>query len=154
VILALLLTELLRACGGVSGGGSQQSAQPTSSGAQPTSARAAGQFKELLAEFASAGDLSMNIDSSGKLFFQSANSGCVGNGALVPHLDGAADTYDVTLMMENCNGAYAYLNGQYDGLALFTASSYWDYHYLLRMWLSKPTGETPPAALTMLGEPP
>lgn len=74
-----------------------------------TSARAAGQFKELLAEFASAGDLSMNIDSSGKLFFQSANSGCVGNGALVPHLDGAADTYDVTLMMENCNGAYAYL---------------------------------------------
>ena len=117
-----------------------------------TSAAAAGQYKELLAEFASAGDVIMNIDSSGKLFFQSANSGCIGNGALVPHLDGAADTYDVTLMMENCNGAYAYLNGQYDGLALFTASSYWDYDSLLRMWLSKPTGETPPAALTTLGE--
>ena len=94
----------------------------------------------------------MNIDSSGRLFFQSANSGCVGNGALVPHLSGAADTYDVTLMMENCNGAYAYLNGQYDGLALFTPSSYWDYDGLLRMWLSKPTGETPSAALTTLGE--
>jgi hypothetical protein len=118
-----------------------------------TSAAAAGQYKEVVAEFASAGDVIMNIDSSGKLFFQSGNSGCVGNGTLVPHLDGAADTYDVTLMMENCNGAYAYLNGQYDGLALFTASSYWDYDYQLRMWLSKPTGETPPAALTTLGEP-
>jgi hypothetical protein len=118
-----------------------------------TSAAAAGQYKELLAEFASAGDVTMNVDSSGKLFFQSANSGCVGSGALVPHLDGAGDTYDVTLMMENCNGAYAYLNGQYDGLALYTASSYWDYDSLLRMWLSKPTGEPPPAALTMLGEP-
>ena len=118
-----------------------------------TSAAAAGQYKEVLAEFASAGDVIMNIDSSGKLFFQSANSACVGNGALVPHLDGAADTYDVTLMIQNCNGAYAYLNGQYDGLALYTASSYWDYDSQLRTWLSKPTGATPPAALTMLGEP-
>jgi hypothetical protein len=118
-----------------------------------TSAAAAGQYEEVLAEFASAGDVVMNIDSSGKLFFQSANSACVGNGALVPHLDGAADTYDVTLTMENCDGAYAYLNGQYDGLALYTASSYWDYDSQLRMWLSKPTGKTPPAALTTLGEP-
>jgi hypothetical protein len=117
-----------------------------------TSAAAAGQYKELLAEFASAGDVTMTIDSSGKLFFQSANSGCVGNGALVPHLDGAGDTYDVTLVMENCNGAYAYLNGHYDGLALPTTSSYWDYDSLLRVWLSKPSRESPPAALTMLGE--
>jgi hypothetical protein len=118
-----------------------------------TSAGASGQYNELLAEFASAGDVITNIDSSGKVFFQSASSGCVGNGALVPHLGGAADTYDVTLMMQNCAGAYAYLNGQYDGLALDTASSYWDYDSLLRMWLSKSTGETPPAALTMLEEP-
>jgi hypothetical protein len=122
-------------------------------GTLATSAAASGQYKELLAEFASAGDVMMNIDSSGKFFFQSANSGCVGNGALVPHLDGAADTYDVTLMMENCNDTYAYLNGQYGGLALYTSSSYWDYDSLLRMWLSKPTGGTPPAALTTLGEP-
>ena len=117
------------------------------------SAEMAGQYNELIAEFASAGDVSMNIDSSGNLSFQSANSGCVGNGALIPHLDGADDTYDVTLMMENCNGAYAYLNGQYDGLALPTSSSYWDYDSLLRMWVSKPAGETPPAALTTLGQP-
>jgi hypothetical protein len=118
-----------------------------------TDAEASGQYKELLAEFASTGDVAMNIDGSGMLFFQSANSGCVGNGALVPHLDGAADIYDVTLLLESCTGGYAYLNGQYDGLALFTPSSYWDYDALLRMWLSKPTGEAPPAALTTLGDP-
>jgi hypothetical protein len=112
-----------------------------------------GQLKETLAEFASASDVIMNFDGSGLLTFQSANSGCVGNGALVPHLDGAADTFDVTLTMENCNAAYAYLNGRYDGLALYTASSYWDYDSVLRMWLSKPAGQTPPAALTTLGEP-
>jgi hypothetical protein len=118
-----------------------------------TSAAAAGRYKEVLAEFASAGEVTMSIDSSGRLSFQSASSGCVGNGALVPHHGGAADTYDATLTMENCSGAYAYLNGQYDGLALYTASSYWDYDSLLRMWLSRPLGQTPPAALTTLGEP-
>ena len=56
-------------------------------------------------------------------------------------------------MMQNCTGLYIYLNGPYDGLALFTASSYWDYDSQLRMWLSKPTGEALPAALTMLEEP-
>jgi hypothetical protein len=95
----------------------------------------------------------MNIDSSGKLFFQSANSGCVGNGALAPHLSGTADTDDVTLTMKNCDGAYAYLSGQYAGLGLYSASSYWNYDSQLRMWLSKPTAETRPAALTTLGEP-
>jgi hypothetical protein len=117
------------------------------------SAATAGQYQEVLAEFASAGEVIINIDSSGKLFFQSANSACIGNGALVPHLNGAADTYDVTLMMQNCNGGYAYLNGPYEGLALYSASSYWDYDSELRMWLSKPAGETPPAALTMLAQP-
>lgn len=118
-----------------------------------TSAAAAGHYKEVLAEFASAGEVTMSIDGTGRLSFQSASSRCVGNGALVPHLGGGADTYDATLTMENCSGAYAYLNGQYDGLALYTASSYWDYDSLLRMWLSKPMGQTPPAALTTLGEP-
>jgi hypothetical protein len=112
-----------------------------------------GQLKEVLAEFASADDVIMNSDNKGMLTFQSASSGCVGNGALVPHLDGSADIYDVSLTIENCGGPYAYLNGQYDGLALYTSSTYWDYDGLLRMWLSKPQGMTPPAALTTLGEP-
>lgn len=118
-----------------------------------TSSAAAGQYQELLADFGSAGDVIMNVDSGGNLSFQSASSGCVGNGALVPHLNRANDTYDVTLTLADCNGVYDYLNGQYDGLALYTASSYWDYDSLLRMWLSKLHGETRPAALTTLGEP-
>jgi hypothetical protein len=121
---------------------------------QPFSVSAeSGQFKELLAEFAVAGDVIVNFDSAGKLFFQSAKSGCVGNGALAAHLDGSGDTVDVTLQMENCSGAYAYLNGSYEGLALITSSSVWDYDVLLRVWLSKGAAEPLPAAVTMLGEP-
>ncbi len=73
----------------------------------------AGRYQQLIAEFASAGDVTIAINSSRDLSFQSASSGCVGNGALVPHRDGTDDTYDVTLTMGNCNGAYARLNGQY-----------------------------------------
>ena len=39
------------------------------------------------------------------------------------------------------------------GLALATPSSYWDYDSLLRIWLSKDSGNGSPAALTMLDEP-
>lgn len=122
------------------------------SGPALATAAVSGQYQEVLAEFASGGAVIMNVDRSGNLTFQSAGSGCVGNGALTPHLGGADGVYDVALTLENCNGAYTYLNGRYDGLALYTASSYWDYDSLLRMWLSNPTGETPPAALTTLGE--
>jgi hypothetical protein len=119
---------------------------------QPDTAVVPGQYTEVLAEFAASGDVIMNFDSSGRFSFQSAASGCVGNGTAVASHDGAG-AFDVTLLMENCTGPYTYLNGQYDGLALYTASSYWDYDANLRMWLSKPTGDTPPAALTTLAEP-
>ena len=79
--------------------------------------------------------------------------GCVGNGMLGPARNGSGDTSIATLLVENCTGAYAYLNGNYDGLAVATPSSKWDYDSLLRIWLSKPSGETPVAALTMLSEP-
>jgi hypothetical protein len=114
----------------------------------PDTSLVPGQYQEMLAEFASSGDVIMNVDSTGRFFFQSAASGCVGNGTSVARPDGTIGTFDITLLMENCTGPYAYLNGQYDGLALYTESSYWEYDANLRMWLSKPTGETPPAALT------
>jgi hypothetical protein len=122
-------------------------------GAQPGTSVVSGQYKEMLAEFASSGDVIVNFDSSGRFFFQSAASGCVGNGTSVARPDGTVGTFDVILLMESCTGPYAYLNGQYHGLALYTASSYWDYDSNLRMWLSKPTGETPPVALATLGVP-
>jgi hypothetical protein len=111
-----------------------------------------GQYKELIAEFASSSDVVVSLDGSGKLFFQSSGSGCVGNGTLALHPTGPADIYDVTLSMESCSGAYAYLNGTYGGLALATPSSVWDYDSLVRIWLSKESGEGSPAAITMLDE--
>jgi hypothetical protein len=111
-----------------------------------------GQFQETLAEFASGGDVIVSFDSSGRFFFQSATTGCVGNGTSVARPDGTSGTFDVTLLMGNCTGTYAYLNGMYDGLAVYTSSSYWDYDVRLRVWLSKPSGELPAAAITMLSD--
>lgn len=111
-----------------------------------------GQFKEVLAEFAGSSDVIVSLDGSGRLFFQSPGSSCVGNGTLAPHAAGPAGIYDATLLMESCSGAYAYLNGTYGGLALATPSSCWDYDSLLRIWLSEGSGEVSPAAFTMLDE--
>jgi hypothetical protein len=112
-----------------------------------------GQFTEVLAEFASSNDVIVNIDGSGKLFFQGPGSGCVGNGTSAPHAAGPAGIYDVTLLMQSCSGAYAYLNGTYGGLALASPSSIWQYDSLLQIWLSKGSADGSPAGLTMLGEP-
>jgi len=103
-----------------------------------------GQFRELLAEFASSNDTVIVFDDTGAMFFQSAHSGCVGNGTLI--------SSKVTLTIANCRGAWAYLNGDYSGLAAITSSSVWDYDGLLRVWLSKPAGAMSPVALTMLAE--
>jgi hypothetical protein len=111
----------------------------------------AGQYGELLAEFERDGDVVITIDDAGKLFFQGASSGCTGNGDVSPHLDGRLNVYDVTLTIASCNATHAHLNGAYTGLATTTASSYWDYDMLLRVWLS--TGDAAaPAAITMLAE--
>lgn len=87
-----------------------------------------GQFKELLAEFAADSDTVIVFDDTGAMFFQSSHSGCVGNGML--------STSKVTLTIDNCSGPFAYLNGEYSGLATITPSSVWDYDGLLRVWLS------------------
>jgi hypothetical protein len=65
------------------------------------------------------------------LFFQSAHSGCIGNGTLAPHLDGEFAIFDVTLTIASCNAPYNYLNGEFEGLATTNASSIWDYDSLL-----------------------
>jgi hypothetical protein len=111
-----------------------------------------GQLAETLAEFDSLNDVVVNLDSSGRLFFQSPVAGCVGNGTLAPHAAGPAGIYDVTLLMESCIDAFAYLNGTYGGLTLASPSSLWGYDSLLQIWLSKDPQNGPPAALTMLGE--
>ena len=113
----------------------------------------ADQYTEGFAEFAGNSNVIVTIDSGGKLFFQSSGSGCVGNGTVASHAAGPTGIYDVTLMIESCSGAYAYLNGAYGGLALMTTSSIWEYDSWLRVWLSTDPENGSPAALTMLSEP-
>src|SRR5690606_3184977 len=45
----------------------------------------AGQYREMLAEFALGEELTINVNSHGELFFQSATTGCIGNGTLATH---------------------------------------------------------------------
>lgn len=112
----------------------------------------AGHYQEELADFALSGDTIISIDAVGVLFFQSASSGCTGNGQLRPHLDGAVNVYDVSLTISGCNARYNYLNSTFDGLATTSPSDEWNYDAYLRMWLSQPnpdlSGSSPPALTT------
>jgi hypothetical protein len=104
-----------------------------------------GQFQELVAEFAFDDSVLVILDGTGALSFQSAHSGCTGSGML-------GSSFDVTLTITNCSGAFGYLNGDYAGLATTTPSSVWDYDGLLRVWVSKTAGSGTSAAVTMLDE--
>ena len=112
----------------------------------------AGQYTEVLAEFAADDTVVVNVDRAGRLFFQSALSGCTGNGRLAAHLDGRFDVYDAVLVIENCIAPYGHLNGEYDGFSVTTPSNYWHYDFLLRTWLTK-RGAGANVALTLLALP-
>jgi hypothetical protein len=96
----------------------------------------------------------LTIDGQGRLFFQSSDTGCTGNGtmALHPNLDADlyADLYDVSLTIEGCVGAYAYLNNRFEGLSILDNDSgctgCWDDGVGVldtpRFWLSMPAGVT------------
>ena len=110
---------------------------------------AVGQFRETLAEFAAGGDVLVNVDGAGELFFQSASSGCIGVGEVAPHLDGQFSVYDVSLTIQNCMSENAYLNGEFEGLAVRTPQDPWDYGAMwMRMWVSTSPGTPGQAALT------
>lgn len=112
----------------------------------------AGNYQEELADFAVSGDTIISIDAEGVLSFQSASSGCTGNGRLRPHLSGAVDVYDVALTISGCNAQYSYLNSTFAGLATTSPSDQWNYDSNLRMWLSQTdpdvSGASPPALTT------
>jgi hypothetical protein len=95
------------------------------------------QYTIELAEFADAGDTVMSVAADGRLFFQSAGSGCVGNGTLATHLDGRFTVYDATLAIEACGVRFAYLNGRYEGFASASPGNVWDYDFVLWLLVSK-----------------
>lgn len=80
-------------------------------------AYAAGLYYVENAEFGRGLQTRMSVDDAGRLFFQDPTFGCIGNGALSPHLDGTTNVYDVTLIIESCKGEPEYLNDEHEGLA-------------------------------------
>lgn len=83
------------------------------------------------AEFGRGVETTLSVDTGGRLFFQGPTSGCIGNGALSPHLDGAMNVFDVTMIIEGCKGENEYLNGELEGLAnMETACDTFDCIYL------------------------
>jgi hypothetical protein len=105
---------------------------------------------ERLAPFAATGEPVITIDAGGRLFFQSPMSGCIGNGALVPH--GHHYVFAVDLVIEGCDNAHAYLNGRFEGFATESQSGAWDYDAWLVMWLATLDGSHSRVALTTLAE--
>jgi hypothetical protein len=108
-----------------------------------------GAWTELMAEFVADGEAIISVDNLGNLFFQSAETGCTGNGSVAPHLDGRFTVHDLALTVASCGGVYAYLNGEYQGLATLSPTNYWGYDAALRAWLTKESGSASPAAMTM-----
>jgi hypothetical protein len=106
-----------------------------------------GQYKEWRAQFADGDDLVINVDTEGQLFFQGPNSGCIGNGSLQPHADGAFHVYDASITIDRCVEQYASFNRAYEGLATSVTDFYYGENLIL--WLSALEGTTPPVAVTM-----
>jgi hypothetical protein len=92
----------------------------------------------------------VTVDAAGRLFFQSASSGCIGNGVIELHGDLAINLYDVTLTVAGCNEEHAGSNADYTGIATVEAAVPWDYFgFGFKMWLSTPPDAALPAALTL-----
>ena len=110
---------------------------------------AAGQYEETLAKFARFAVI--NVDGGGRIFFQSSDSSCVGNGTLTPHSDGAFNVYDVVLLVENCRDGFESRNGRFEGLATRTFDDWGEWGDWLVLWLSTPEGTPVPQAFVMWG---
>lgn len=111
-----------------------------------------GHYREALARFAAHDDTVITIDVAGRVQFQSASSGCIGNGLLTPHGDGSYFVFAMELEIDGCRGELVDLIGQYSGLATMSPSSAWDYDGVLRAWLAK-SGGVQAVALTLWAPP-
>ena len=67
-----------------------------------------GLYKETLGEFAAGHDIIIDIDATGRFFFQSWQTGCTGNGTLVPRGAPNVNLYSVQApSIDACTGAFA-----------------------------------------------
>jgi hypothetical protein len=111
-----------------------------------------GIYREALADFAHDDDVVHSIDAEGRWFFQSAHTGCTGNGLLTPHANGELNVYDVQLSIDACDADYAYLNRTMTGLASRTTGDLDWWGDWLVFFVSSPADQGQPVALTMWGE--
>lgn len=107
------------------------------------------------AELIRYGNVTMSVDGQSRLFFQHSQTGCVGNGAISSHGEGAQNLYNVTLKIEGCGAPFGYLNADFLGLSTLESRTPWDYDVsVLRIWVSTPPGAAVPAAISFWGERP
>jgi hypothetical protein len=111
----------------------------------------AGVFSERHADFAHDGEVILNLDAGGRFFFQSAQTGCTGNGTLQPYdVTARRNLFRVALTIASCTAQFEHLNAVFDGLSTFEGSDPWDApDQLFKMWLSTGAGASAPAALTI-----
>jgi hypothetical protein len=120
-------------------------------GAWTTKLPSPGIFSERHADFARDGEIIVNLDAAGLFFFQSAGTGCTGNGTLRPY-DAAVtrNLYRVELTMASCSPPFEHLNVAFDGLSMFEGSDPWDaLDWVFKMWLSSDPNAASRAALTL-----
>lgn len=126
---------------------------PTFFSAEGTLANIAGLYQPWDDDLGLLGDIgpdtTTSVDDFGRLFFQSAVTGCIANGTLVPLAEGGSNTYSVNLSIASCGSDRSYLNGDFEGLAVGPWHDSWDGEHLL-MWLSMADSGAPPAAMTLL----
>jgi hypothetical protein len=110
---------------------------------------APGVYKLRQAEFIQASDVLMTVYSDGRLFFQSAETGCTGNGAFSNYVGRGIN---VQLKIEGCNASFGYLNADFEGLSTQESLTPWGYDFsVLNIRVSTPPGATVPAAITFWG---
>ena len=107
---------------------------------------ASGLYSEWFSEFGT-----VNVDTAGRIFAQSPQSGCITNGSLVPHGDGTFNVYDVDVRIENCVSFYEGQNGEFTGLASRSIGDAGWGDWLL-MWLSTKESASEPKAVLVWAE--
>ena len=102
-----------------------------------------------VAEFVHNSPVLMTVDAQNRLFFQSPETGCIGNGGITPHSNTSINLYRVTLRIEGCAAPHAHLNTELQGLSTLESWTPWAYDFgVLRIWVSTAEGAERPAALS------
>lgn len=124
-------------------------------GFDPSSSSSGGGPYELhQAEFVQASRVFLTGSGDGRLFFQSADTGCTGNLTISSYVNPSISLFNVEIEIRGCHGSFSYLNADFAGLMTKESLTPWGYDFsVLNMWLSTPAGAPSPAAITLWATP-